>query len=103
MNPPPTPVVYSATLEPLEFVLRVHPSPAAAYGDGYVWSASVQARGDVAFVKGVDRPLTPAMHRAARAALRAAGFRAWAYEQFRDVVQPDGTTVRVVAIKEHEL
>ena len=72
-----------ASLTPAVFVLRLHPvgQPPAPY----VGSATVVARGDTAEVLGLtlSQPWTRELRDAARAALKAAGFR-WAVWERRD-------------------
>jgi len=81
------PPKYSATLEPLSLMLRVHPHEGAQLGDDYDWFTVAQNREKVAFIKGMDKPMSPAMMRAADDALRAAGFVRRVYLR----VRPDGT------------
>lgn len=84
-------MTYSASLQPIAFLMRVHEGGGGEYLDPYCWFTSVTRCGDTAVLQGMDRPITPAMWRGMRAALHAAGFRWATWERVRD----DGAKERV--------
>lgn len=84
---------YTASLEPLTLMLRVHPD-GGGLGDPYEVFTVVQNRDGVAFLKGLSSDAGAAkllsMMRACDDALRAAGFKRRVFVQ----VNPDGTETR---------
>jgi hypothetical protein len=90
------PVEYSASLDPLVSVLRVHRGPGGTFGDPWVWSCLVvREAGTTAHLMTTASRLTGEMTRAIGPALRAAGFDRCYYER----VRADGTVRRY----EHQL